>query len=121
MRNPPIHFLKRILVPTDFSIAAEHAIEYACQFAMKSSASILLYHSLQIPVIATNGMVEVFSSEELENDTLLMLDQLRSKIKKKFPSLDVEIKTTVGFTVDEINSVAGKQQANLIIMGTKGA
>ena len=41
--------MKRILVPTDFSIYAENALKAAAQLAKKHKAEILLLHMLELP------------------------------------------------------------------------
>ncbi|HEY4618011.1 MAG TPA: universal stress protein [Flavobacterium sp.] len=38
-------FIKKILVPTDFSIAADYVINYAVELAALLDASIILYHT----------------------------------------------------------------------------
>jgi len=41
--------MKRILVPTDFSPAAENATAYAAQLARQIEASLVLLHVYQLP------------------------------------------------------------------------
>ncbi len=41
--------MKRILVPTDFSKNAEHALKVAAQIAKKNNSEILLVHMLELP------------------------------------------------------------------------
>ncbi|PCI38409.1 MAG: hypothetical protein COB50_02365 [Thiotrichales bacterium] len=42
--------MKRILVPTDFSIQAENALKVAVQIATKNNSEIYLIHSLEMPL-----------------------------------------------------------------------
>jgi nucleotide-binding universal stress UspA family protein len=113
--------VKRILVPTDFSSAAEHALDYACQFARSIDASILIFHSVQIPIVALNEQVDVLPFDELEKTTKQQLENLKRKYKSKYIELDFEIYSSLGFAVQEIVSAATSKRADLIVMGTRGA
>ncbi|MFN9327373.1 MAG: universal stress protein, partial [Flavobacteriales bacterium] len=41
--------MKLILVPTDFSAPADHAVEAAAQLAQKQGATVHLIHSVDVP------------------------------------------------------------------------
>jgi nucleotide-binding universal stress UspA family protein len=48
--------MKRILVPTDFSETADHALEMASQIAKQAQGEIVMLHCLEIPLhLATSG------------------------------------------------------------------
>ena len=42
--------MKRILVPTDFSVEAENALKVAAQLAKKYNSEIYLLHMLELPL-----------------------------------------------------------------------
>jgi nucleotide-binding universal stress UspA family protein len=113
--------VKKILVPTDFSSDAEHALDYACQLAHRINASVLIFHSVQIPVVAFNEMVEVMPLEQFQKKATRQLEILKRKFKEKYPDLDFEIFASIGYAVEEIVSAATSKRADLIVMGTRGA
>jgi nucleotide-binding universal stress UspA family protein len=113
--------VRKIMVPTDFSPDAEYALNYASQFAMKIGASIIIYHSVQVPAVAFNEQVGVLPLEGFEKDALHQLEKLKRAYKEKYPSLDFEVSSSIGFAVQEIASVASLKRADLIVMGTQGA
>ena len=46
---------RKILVPTDFSPHAEHAMQYAVELAKKLGASLHLLHAYAVPVMTYDG------------------------------------------------------------------
>ena len=42
--------MKHIIVATDFSVPAEHAMLYAGQLAQKTGSGLILLHVFQVPV-----------------------------------------------------------------------
>ena len=43
--------MKKILIPTDFSKNAEHALKVAAQIAKKNNGEIILLHMLELLII----------------------------------------------------------------------
>jgi nucleotide-binding universal stress UspA family protein len=43
--------VRRILVPTDFSENADHAMGYAATLASKLRSRLVLFHSIKVPVV----------------------------------------------------------------------
>lgn len=113
--------MKKIIVPTDFSIEAEHALRFACELNAKLKAEIVLHHSYVLPVYATDLPVLLPSDEELYNTSKEALDALKSKLLRDYPDMRFSSLATGGFAEDEIPAAAEAEGAGLIIMGTKGA
>ncbi|MFI5148588.1 MAG: universal stress protein [Bacteroidia bacterium] len=114
--------LRNILVPTDFSPAADHAAVYACALAASSGATILLYHTYHIPVSNTEVPVVIVSAEELEQNNLERLKNYKEDlITRTHTSLNIECLTTAGFAVEEIKEVCADKKPDLVVMGISGS
>ena len=113
--------IRRILVPTDFSPNAEHALGYSASIAAKLKSKLVLFHTVKVPVVVMNETVVVAKDDELVKDSDSKLAILKSRIISKQPDADVETRTSVGFAVDEILNDGGHGKPDMIIMGTRGA
>lgn len=113
--------VQRILVPTDFSSNAEHALGYAAFIAQKLKSRLILFHSIKVPIVVMNETVVVAKDEELLKDSDGKLATLRDKITSLQSGVEVETRSSVGFAVDEILNDSAHGKPDLIIMGTRGA
>ncbi len=120
--------MKKILFPTDFSAAADHAFIYALKLAKKIGASITTVHCYELPTIKSNhlphtsrGLYESMSLEEFENykDNVPHL----SEIAKRAGLQDVRINHVMqeGEAIYNILRIAKKEEPDMIVMGTTGA
>ncbi|QEH42681.1 universal stress protein [Chitinophaga sp. XS-30] len=114
--------MKNILVPTDFSAAAERAFRAAFEIASQSGGNITLYHSL-IPLesvfIETDEKRRQYNRQTKAN----VRKRMRRLINKVAGGSEVEISTVISH-LPVISSVLEYGQDNdidLIIMGTQGA
>ncbi len=108
----------RILVPTDFSEAANNALRYALELASVTHSEVKLLHVYNVPVV----------DPYMPGDTL---EALLKEIKKEAErQLDLTMKAfpqttsgecVLGFMADEVAEQATVIQADLIVMGTTGA
>lgn len=114
--------MKTLLVPTDFSIPADSAINYAAHLAVLWDASLILYHSF-IPFESGFYLLSVSQKENLENEKKLMgrLATIQNNILKKKPSLSISIHVDQGPEGIKIIEFCKKKKVDLIIMGTNGA
>lgn len=113
---------KEILVPTDFSDLATHALEYAREIALKFSSRLtLLYADTFLPPpYFTSGQVEAIAAD-IEKSKRFAREQLRSYADLHLGEL-VANQTIVaeGSPVASIQKVADDVDADLIVMGTHG-
>lgn len=115
--------MKRILVPTDFSLTAEKAYRFALDIATKSSGTVVLYHT-DVPIesifVGTEKTRKDYN-EQSQANALKKLQRLKNKLAGEFP--EVSVSTVVGRTplVDNILGFAEHQHIDLIVMGTQGA
>jgi len=111
---------KNILVPTDFSASSEVALDYAVQLAAKLDAKIHLLNVIGAQLIGTEYGVPVTTAlmEELilrDQDRLDQLVALRAGSASFAPVI-----LETGDARAQIEQVARRIDADLIVMGTHG-
>lgn len=100
-----------ILVCTDFSAGSQNAVQYAAELTSSLRAELLLVHI----VYRTDGQV-VSKQEDTELNAKLIL--AAQDLKKKF-KIKVRTEKRHGLPVDEILSVAQKNNVDLVVTGAK--
>jgi len=112
--------MKKIVVPVDFSEQSDYALKVAVSLAKEHNAEILALHMLEL------NQAIVTSSEGFDPQQTVFLIKLAEKRFKKFlnkPYIEgVNITPMVKhFKVfSEVNDVAKKNNADLIVMGSHG-
>jgi len=112
---------KKILVPTDFSGNAEHALKYAVAFASKLEGQLVLLHSSKVPIAAINETVQITGDDMHIGESNEQLAALKNKITSQKNGVEVATISAVGFAVEEILKTCDEQKIDMIVMGTKGA
>lgn len=112
--------MKKILVPTDFSILSDNALDYAVQLAKKTGAELLLFHANFIPTPLYDPLLIAPSPMEYENESLASLKKIEKRIHKNNPELKVTYHTVTGTPYDEIIEYAGKEQVDFMVVGNQG-
>lgn len=115
--------LRRILVPTDFSDYAQHAVVYAAAFAEKFGAEILLLHVFQDLAVYQPDEVTVAppivpATEQLTASARTALDRIAAS--SQLQNLRVQTAVREGSAVEEIVAFAQEQTVDLIVMGRHG-
>jgi nucleotide-binding universal stress UspA family protein len=111
--------MKTILVPTDFSDAANNAAEYAVHLAKEIKARVLLFNVFHVPIpITTDVPVLIIPSDELQRESEIRLKKQAFHLNKE-TGIDVACISVMGLAVDEI--LEQEKSAALIIMGMRGA
>ena len=112
---------RTILVPTDFSEHADHALEYAAGLAARLDAKVHLIHAITIP---SAGMPEMgiaygaLSIETLTKQAQAALDAREARYRDRITLAPVRLE--VGDARDVIDRAAADVGADLIVMGTHG-
>lgn len=114
--------MKRILVPTDFSIYAENALKVAAQLAKKHGAEILVLHMLELP----NQMSDAISNGKSIPEVMFFIQKAKETLAELFdrPYLDnVEVTEFIQFekAFEGISKFTEKNNVDLIVMGSHGA
>ena len=119
--DPSLH---KILVPVDFSACADNAIRFAVAIALRTGASIKLFHSVQLP-LQTAEMI-AYPIDTLEREAAKQLGDMTVEIvdwlqKERMRAIQVHHQVHVGFAAEEIANAAKHDGSDLIVMGTQGA
>ncbi len=114
--------MKAILVPTDFSPAANNALEYAVRLSELLEGRIILlnaYHPL-LPPNHEEGYTEDMALIQ-RGSVLEKLMQLKEEVLQKHGAdFDIECIAELGFSFDVINDTAKNEKADVIVMGITG-
>lgn len=115
--------MKRILVPTDFSLTAEKAFHLALDLAKRSDGTVILYHiytPLENPFVSTEKTRKMYNATT-EANIVKRLQRLNKKVNGDDGA--VPVSTIVGREplIDNILGFAEDHHIDLIVMGTQGA
>jgi nucleotide-binding universal stress UspA family protein len=114
--------LKKVLVPTDFSESARHAVTYGISFAREYSAELILLHVVENLTVGYASdlfpvpMAEVF--QEISGYAKAELAKLGSEARAK--GVDVEEQVVQGKPSAEIMRFAADNDVDMIVLGTHG-
>lgn len=114
--------LKKILVPTDFSESARHALVYGCSFAREYRAELLLLHVVEDIAVSYASdlfpvpMAHVF--QELSGYAKTELQKLVEEARGK--GLSARELLAQGRPSSEILRIAKEETVDLIVLGTHG-
>lgn len=113
--------MKKIIIPVDFSEHSEYALKTAAKLAKKHDAELLVLHMLEMSDIMLSA------SDGLQNQKaaffLQIAEQKFEEFLKKDYLNDVKVTSIIKhFKVfSEVNDVALKHDADLIVMGSHGS
>lgn len=113
--------MKTIIVPVDFSEYSEYALKAAAALAKKRNSEILALHMLDMHMASMNE-----SGSYHQEQTAFLLQYAKKRFQnflKKEYLQDVKVTPIIKhFKVfSEVNEVAKKENADLIVMGSHGA
>jgi nucleotide-binding universal stress UspA family protein len=117
--------MKTILFPTDFSGNAIHASEYAGMIAKRMNANVVLLNVYTIPTVSEYQLpyeIENFITLN-KSEAQANLEEFKKVFLKNTGLLPERVSTRVeyGYVSDKIVDVARAMEADMIVMGTKGA
>ena len=112
--------MKRILVPTDFSIQAENALKVAAQIALKNDSDIYLEHSLNMPS-HLNDMGQTGTLPESLYFMRLAQNEFEKLLKRPYLS-DIDVYKAIGHgeIYDDIKQTVKEKEIDLVVMGSHG-
>jgi nucleotide-binding universal stress UspA family protein len=122
--------MKTILVPTDFSPAANNAAKYALHIARKVKAGIKLCNAIKVPAESAFAAQVAWPLEDLESlkdgsdaelNYLTGILENEWLIEKDDFQLRIQRATGVGSVTDYIRNLVSDEHINLVIMGMSGA
>jgi len=114
--------MKKILFPTDFSLAAQNAFKYAMDLSKHTGWKIDVVHIYQIPFSGTEYYLAPSEIEQLRLEKQrLMEEKIESFCKKfSFKNVDKQMVFPGFFTEQELIELSRDENYGLVIMGTKG-
>ena len=113
--------MKNILVPTDFSLNANKALDFAVQIARQAKAEIILIHAFDLIDTTFKDNQTLYKEHnqaisEKANENISLLKKSIEDTEK----ISVHIKLYKGNVTDTILQASEKHHADLVIMGTLG-
>lgn len=117
--------MNTIIVPTDFSLTASNAAEYAVHFANQIKAKrILLFHAYELPVALDPLMpgVQMLELDAYKNTAQHNLEQFKTELLAKFPGNELVVDTAVeyGSITNGLEQISLREKIEFIIMGITG-
>ncbi|MBC2839557.1 universal stress protein [Robiginitalea sp. SC105] len=119
--------MKNILIPTDFSKNAWHAIEYALLFFKDETCTFYLLHTYTpafYRIDYLSGGPEISGIPDVGVDISMSgLEKTLEDIEREFPNprYRFELVSSFNTLTDEIRDISERKQIDLIVMGTQGA
>lgn len=113
--------MKKILIPTDFSINAQKAADYGMFLAQKFGAQVHLIHAYRFYYDEDGYFINVQDKLDDVAESKLKIEQ--DRLLTAFPSMKDNVTTEAihGFLIDVLVERSKTKEDDLIIMGTKGA
>ena len=111
--------IKRILVPTDFSMPADAALTYALDLASKLGATVSLVHVFDDPSGIQSGEY-VPMPAEMRGELLAALRRRLAEVAAKRGHSELNPQVLIGPTARTIVDTARESGADLIVIGTHG-
>jgi nucleotide-binding universal stress UspA family protein len=111
--------MNTIIVPTDFSPAAEKATAYAAQLAKKVEATVLLLHVYQLPVPMTDYPVLMVTADDLKKVTDDGLKRAVADAQKAGADVPFEVESRLGDAVTEIEDACKERNPVAVVVGVK--
>lgn len=113
--------MKKILFPTDCSIAAENALKYALKLAQAFSYTIDVLRVYQAPFRLENDLPPEIIHARIEQEAQLIQEEVTSFLKPYRNQVIGEITVLDGTSIaKEIVEKAEQKKYDLIVMGMKG-
>ena len=115
--------MKQIVVPTDFSENANNAIEYAVALAQACQAEVKIVN-IYTPAVTHFEVASPMIEGETESAKKVAEKQLQTigqVISSQFGDVKYSTRFVVGGLVNTLAEMARQGQADLIVLGTKGA
>lgn len=110
-----------ILVATDFSLAAETALDYALSLAANLGAKVFLLHAYQLPIVGFPDGVLVPTAKIASGIIMLAEKELADCVaKRKESGVQIVPMLKQADAREAILEAAEEVSADLVIMGTHG-
>jgi len=112
--------MKRILVPVDGSDAATHAAGWAAGLAAQTGAELILLHVHHSPGSETLALGSMEPAEIAGAEQRIAAPSLDKALARIGNAAPVRTRVSLGEAADEIVAIARQEQADLIVIGSRG-
>lgn len=109
--------MKRIIFPTDFSEAADKALDFAIEIAHRAELSILLVNAYDLPY--AQNVMSTSLMDIMRDNSKKSLAECAAKIEAK--GITCETRSLMGNPIRVIKEITKKDPDSFVVMGTKGA
>jgi nucleotide-binding universal stress UspA family protein len=109
--------MKNLLVPTDFSQAAENALAFAVAMARQQHRGVTLLHVYRPPIEVTYPVLMPPLDEPSGLKKFFFGDRLQ---QTEIDGVPITYEVTVGFVVDSLVEFSKDESVELIVMGMQG-
>ena len=113
--------MQTLVVPTDFSPAADNAMLFAGKIATTIQATVSLLHIYQIPVSMNDVPVVIIPVEELQEIADKGLDKAKELLQLHYPALSIKTESRLGEINDELNAACKESSPFAIVIGKHNA
>lgn len=113
--------INKILVPTDFSLNAANALDFALSLARGNGMEIHLVHSYSVPYTGSNVMIDISDvlRQKAEDDIRLLIEEVRHN--EVNDDCTINWSCEYGPASEIIASKVETEKIDLVVMGTKGS
>jgi nucleotide-binding universal stress UspA family protein len=110
--------MKTILVPTDFSSAAQQAADFAAALCRELKTKLILFHAYLLPVTVGEMPFVMVTGEELQKSTEAGLKKEADRISTT-SEIQIESVGRMGIALDEIKDLVKERNIDLVVMASK--
>lgn len=110
--------MKTILVATDYSRAANNAMDYAAAFAQHTGSKIVLFNAFHLAVPVSSITYSKLDTQEQMAQNKTRLRKMADDIKDAY-SIPVECVSITGSFREELDNVIRRFEAELVVMGVQ--
>jgi nucleotide-binding universal stress UspA family protein len=112
--------MKTIVVTTDFSAAANNAVNYAADMALSINAQLLLLNVVQTP-IGYSDLPIVVSLEDMMRSSEKDMQDLKAEVKLRTKDkIIIETEVGMGGFFEELKHVCERVRPYAVVMGSQG-
>jgi nucleotide-binding universal stress UspA family protein len=113
--------MNTIVVPTDFSPAANNAVDYAVELAKFFNAGIILVNAYSFPIVSYEAAIPLGINPLARETAIENLEIVKRRISAKHQfNFDIECRAEMGDAFDVIKIISKEVNADLIVMGIVG-
>jgi nucleotide-binding universal stress UspA family protein len=116
---------KKILIATDGSEHAKHALDHAVESAVKWGAELIILTVVPpaYPLVYSNELISKYISklqDDLRESHHRILREAENMVKNKQPDIKVVTRLEEGHPSSKIIETAKEEDVDLIVMGSRG-